>query len=407
MSLTKESLAALLNGREYGSEITKAEADEAKAAGLVVVFGYSDDNIEFRGALNDEIGVGENTTLSIDAKGEIPEWENLDRCDEEAVADYFGRKGKGRKIKTVWCRDVYSWTYETDIPHAKFDVMEDGDKYCRGIVFELRELSPMAPATSDADALRAELTEAAETVVIMKGKVDELTANLAEKSGEVERLRMLVAGRRDDARESVTLTVLEIRDLAKFAGITVIDNGTESEKEDEKETEIVIETAPEQGVKDEDGEGEPTHSRFIAYVSDYPEEGVQPLGVGIPSANIHTVSTDADSLTHIQTMAELYSCFTAWNGDARVVGNVRAEDAAKAMQWALSVRAPASPEIDDTARFDWLMNKGSIFWCSSTSRGRHCVAATHKGEEFYGADERAAIDAAIRAEAAGKEVSNA
>ena len=54
--MTMETLAAILDGREIGSEITKAEADQAKAAGLVVVFGASDDLMEFRGAIYDEIG---------------------------------------------------------------------------------------------------------------------------------------------------------------------------------------------------------------------------------------------------------------------------------------------------------------------------------------------------------------
>ncbi len=32
------------------------------------------------------------------------------------------------------------WTYETDIPHATFDIMEDGEKYCRGTVLDIKSL---------------------------------------------------------------------------------------------------------------------------------------------------------------------------------------------------------------------------------------------------------------------------
>lgn len=46
----------MLNGREYGDEITREEEAMAKAHGLVVVFGYSDDNMEFCGAITDEVG---------------------------------------------------------------------------------------------------------------------------------------------------------------------------------------------------------------------------------------------------------------------------------------------------------------------------------------------------------------
>lgn len=50
--MTKEELAARLDGREYGSEMTEDEEAEAKEAGLLVIFGYSDDSIEFRGAFH-------------------------------------------------------------------------------------------------------------------------------------------------------------------------------------------------------------------------------------------------------------------------------------------------------------------------------------------------------------------
>ena len=33
-----------------------------------------------------------------------------------------------------------SWSYLTDIPHKTFDIMEDGEIYCRGIVFSLDDL---------------------------------------------------------------------------------------------------------------------------------------------------------------------------------------------------------------------------------------------------------------------------
>lgn len=49
--MTKESLAAILNGRTYGDEITKEEEAQAKAAELVVIYGASDDLVEFGGAI--------------------------------------------------------------------------------------------------------------------------------------------------------------------------------------------------------------------------------------------------------------------------------------------------------------------------------------------------------------------
>ncbi len=54
--MTAKELAELLSGREVGNEITSAEAQRASDAGLVVAFGYSDDNVEFRGNIDDETG---------------------------------------------------------------------------------------------------------------------------------------------------------------------------------------------------------------------------------------------------------------------------------------------------------------------------------------------------------------
>lgn len=54
--MTAAELAALLNGREYRKEMSRDEEQVAKAAGLVVVFGASDDLMELRGAISDEVG---------------------------------------------------------------------------------------------------------------------------------------------------------------------------------------------------------------------------------------------------------------------------------------------------------------------------------------------------------------
>jgi hypothetical protein len=136
--MTKEELASTLDGREYGEEITKAEEAQAKQAGLVVVFGYSDDNAELRGAIYDEVGAYDGTTLYFDKVGLLQ-----NKCDDDACP-YFEESKK--TAKTIEVKPDYSgtgeflWAYETAIPHATFEIMEDGEKYCRGIVFALADL---------------------------------------------------------------------------------------------------------------------------------------------------------------------------------------------------------------------------------------------------------------------------
>ena len=151
--MTAQELAALLHGREIGDEITDDEEAQAKAAGLVVVFGYSDDNVELCGAIHDEIGAYEGTTFRVCADGLLPHWpDRHDEAWEEKQAEaYFKRKAAGfQEIEALWCDPAsqsesesdLAWTYKTDIPHATFDILEAGSVWCRGIVFALADVKP-------------------------------------------------------------------------------------------------------------------------------------------------------------------------------------------------------------------------------------------------------------------------
>ena len=76
------------------------------------MFGYSDDNAEFRGAVDDEVGCYDG--------GEI------------------FRQGKCY-IDAMWCKDEFSWTYNINIPHATFEIYDGDEKYCKGIVFDIAD----------------------------------------------------------------------------------------------------------------------------------------------------------------------------------------------------------------------------------------------------------------------------
>lgn len=140
--MTKENLAELLNGNEYTKEISNVLEIEAAAAGLVVVFGASDDLIEFRGATHNEAGCYEGGEFWI-IDGKL--WEGPD-CDhhggdgcEHARRAEAEVKKRGVLINATWDDGDYSWIYRTHIPHATFDVMEGKEKYCGGIVFSLAD----------------------------------------------------------------------------------------------------------------------------------------------------------------------------------------------------------------------------------------------------------------------------
>ena len=134
--MTKEELAGMLNGRAYGDEITKPEERLAKEDGLVVVFGYSDDNVELRGAIKDEVGAYDGGSVFVTSAGML-----ANKCEDEDCPYFEAEKGKAHKIEALWCAEEgYSWTYKTDIPHATFEIQEGGEPYCRGIVFALADV---------------------------------------------------------------------------------------------------------------------------------------------------------------------------------------------------------------------------------------------------------------------------
>lgn len=113
--MTKEELASKLNGREYGEEITPEEEAEAKASGLVVIFSASDDLMEFRGAIDNEVSVVGN----------------------HGFVCLTSTTGMLQKVIALQDCYGYAWSYKTELSHATFDIMNDGARYCRGIVIEL------------------------------------------------------------------------------------------------------------------------------------------------------------------------------------------------------------------------------------------------------------------------------
>jgi len=125
---TIKRMADELNGCEYGDEITKEIEESAKENGLVVVFGASDDLMMFCGAIDDEFG----TEVFLTNKGIV-----VSKCHDYNCPYFQKEKDAAKKIDAVWGEGEYSWTYKTDIEHITFDVMEDGEKYCKGIVFKL------------------------------------------------------------------------------------------------------------------------------------------------------------------------------------------------------------------------------------------------------------------------------
>lgn len=141
--MTKEELAKLLDGKEYRDEVLGQLYEDAIKAGLVVVYGASDDLMEFEGVIDDEFGCYGGGECRVDADGVVPDREMMEDVedDEEAMEAWLKRKKAAKQITAVWsAKGQPPWTYKTKIPHATFTIMEDGEVQCRGLVFNIADL---------------------------------------------------------------------------------------------------------------------------------------------------------------------------------------------------------------------------------------------------------------------------
>jgi len=145
--MTPSALAELLNDSQYPFRLSPDQTAIAKQFRLVVVYGASDDLMELEGAIYDEVSAP--ALAFVDTQGLLPDFNTLvsdSQVDKDQLRAYFEREPKGVAIESLWCSDdVYSWIIKTTIPHATFNIREDDDFFCRGIVFSLSDA--VKPAT--------------------------------------------------------------------------------------------------------------------------------------------------------------------------------------------------------------------------------------------------------------------
>ena len=130
------AFAAKLNGIEL-NDIGREVTQEAARANIVIVYGSSRDTITFAGAIEGEADVPEGGTIHFDTAGLLPE---ADDVSIEEQADYYDRKRMAYLIDAEWQQGGFTWSFTTIIPHHRFVVMNEGARYCRGIVFDIQSL---------------------------------------------------------------------------------------------------------------------------------------------------------------------------------------------------------------------------------------------------------------------------
>ena len=125
-----KAFAKKLTGRDYYDypQIPKDLVEFAKNNNIVIVYGASDDLMEFEGAIYDEAGCFDGGKVYFDKNGV--------------------KENAANMIEAVWCDkeridengNVITWTYKTDVPHEIFMIYDGSEPYCEGIVFKLSNL---------------------------------------------------------------------------------------------------------------------------------------------------------------------------------------------------------------------------------------------------------------------------
>lgn len=138
--ISKPEAAAQLNGSQYGEEGSRELFASMKEAGLVAVFGASDDLMEFRGAIHDELGAWDGGSAYLTSAGLL-----VNDCDDDECPHFTRAKENAVTIDALWASEGdYSWTFKTAIPHETFEIVEGDEPYCRGLVFALADVATLS-----------------------------------------------------------------------------------------------------------------------------------------------------------------------------------------------------------------------------------------------------------------------
>jgi hypothetical protein len=141
--MTVKEWAGALNGIDYFSGELSRLNKTMKEDGIIVVDGASDDLLEFWGVICDELGAWEGTEVLIASRGKgiafiFDEDENRDSAEFNQKEISAMQKIKAIRNPVNENGEAFaSWLIETEIPHETFDIMDDGELFCRGVVFHV------------------------------------------------------------------------------------------------------------------------------------------------------------------------------------------------------------------------------------------------------------------------------
>ena len=137
-----QNFAKRISGLEYPIHDKNLDLKFAKKNNLVIAFGASDDLLEFRGAINEELGAYEGTLAYILNGNAVQEGEFDDDFIILQKYNVLAEKPL-TTVESIWQPEGLnaSWIIKVNgFESAPFDVMEDGKLYCRGAVFLVKSI---------------------------------------------------------------------------------------------------------------------------------------------------------------------------------------------------------------------------------------------------------------------------
>ena len=163
---TIHDLAKLLNGNEDGNELDNNLLKDiegfCKKQNWLIVYPYSDDNIELRGAYDEEIGAWDGTTIRFVKAGDFYMDEDDEECYRKASENMFVAVNEceineikksignwldynGLIIEALWEPKQlpdYAWAYHAlgNVDYAEFDILSDGEPWARCMIIDLNNI---------------------------------------------------------------------------------------------------------------------------------------------------------------------------------------------------------------------------------------------------------------------------
>lgn len=129
---TIDDLAKLLNGNSNGDELENSYninvEDICRTNKWIVLFPYSDDCLEVRGYIDDELGAWNDTEFKIIKKGDFYADENEDNTYHKATCNQVLKTEEDSHIFMKWWPKDHSYTWYIDTDYtdvAYFDVIDD------------------------------------------------------------------------------------------------------------------------------------------------------------------------------------------------------------------------------------------------------------------------------------------